>query len=79
MNSTTEASPTDAAAAYLPDEAAVYLTDGVFLYRCARLVGSGADEAVELEDCYGLDVVKVSVADLSARRLRVVTPAAGEG
>ncbi len=55
----------------------MYLTDEVFLYRVAGLVGSGADEAVELEDCYGLDVVKVSAADLRARWLRVVTPARG--
>ncbi len=52
----------------------MYLTDGVFLYRVAGLVRRRADEMVELEDCYGLDVVTVPEADLRARRLRVVTP-----
>ena len=28
----------------------------------------------EVEDCYGLDVVRVPMGDLLARRLRVVTP-----
>jgi hypothetical protein len=49
----------------------VYLTDGVFLYRVVRFVAGGV---VELEDCYGLDVVQVEVADLHARGLRPVTP-----
>jgi hypothetical protein len=61
------------------DADAVYLTDDVFLYRVVAWIGSESDEAVELEDCYGLDVVTVSVADLQARRLRVVTPASREG
>lgn len=47
MSSTIEGTPTD--------PAAVYLTDEVFLHRVSDLVGSGADEAVQLEDCYGLD------------------------
>lgn len=42
----------------------VYLTDEVFLY---RVVGSVQDDVVELEDCYGLDVVTVSVQALRAR------------
>jgi hypothetical protein len=57
------------------DGHAIYLTDDVFLYRVVARVGRGSDEAVELEDCYGLDVVTVSIAELRARRLRVVTPA----
>ena len=58
------------------DTAGLYLTDEVFLY---RVVG-GVDETVELEDCYGLDVVRVPVSDLRARRLRVVTAQAeGQG
>ncbi len=61
------------------DAAAVYLTNEVFLYRVAGVVGSGADEVVELEDCYGLDSVKVSAVDLHARRLRVVAPARDAG
>jgi hypothetical protein len=52
----------------------VYLTDGVFLYRVARLFVDGADVTVELEDCYRLDVVEVSMSDLRARGLRLVTP-----
>jgi hypothetical protein len=55
----------------LADSAGVYLTDEVFLY---RVVGEPSD-AVELEDCYGLDVVRVPADELSARRLRLVTPA----
>ena len=57
----------------------MYLTNEVFLYRVAGVVGSGADEVVELEDCYGLDSVKVSAVDLHARRLRVVAPARDDG
>ena len=53
----------------------VYLTNEVFLYRVVGLAGSGADEVVELEDCYGLDTVKVAAMDLNARQLRLVTPA----
>ena len=56
------------------DAAAVYLTNEVFLYRLVGLAGRGADEVVELEDCYGLDIVTVSAMDCRARRLRVVTP-----
>jgi hypothetical protein len=56
-----------------------YLTDEVFLYRVVGLVASGVDELVELEDCYQLDVVRVRLRDLRARRLRVVTPAHVEG
>ncbi len=60
-----------------PDAAAAYVTDGVFLFRVARLIGTGAEAVVELEDCYALDVVTVPVRDLHARRLRAVTPSAG--
>ena len=52
----------------------VYLTNEVFLYRLVRFGTSEEGELVELEDCYGLDVVRVPVADLNARQLRVVTP-----
>ena len=52
----------------------VYLTDEIFLYRVVESVAVPPDDVVELEDCYLLDVVHVSVSDLSARRLRVVTP-----
>lgn len=60
------------------DGASPYLTDGVFLYRVVRSVPSEVGELLELEDCFCLDVVRVAPADLRARRLRAVTPAAGE-
>ena len=50
-----------------------YLTNGVFLYRVVGVVAGDAEELVDLEDCYRLDVVRVSVSDLRARGLRVVT------
>jgi hypothetical protein len=56
------------------DHAGVYLTDEVFLFRVVDLQLTGAGAAAELEDCYGLDVVRVPLNDLRARRLRVVTP-----
>jgi hypothetical protein len=52
----------------------VYLTDEVFLYRLVDLVALAQDDVAELEDCYLLDVVHVSLSDLRARPLRVVTP-----
>ena len=51
-----------------------YLTNEVFLYCVVGAAGEG-DDWVELEDCYGLDVVRVPVGDSRTRRLRVVTPA----
>jgi hypothetical protein len=54
----------------------VYLTDEVFLYRVDSVLRAGAGEMVDIEDCYWLDVVRVSVKDLGARGLRVVTPRA---
>ena len=53
------------------DGAGVYLTDEVFLYRVVGEVG----ESVELEDCYGLEVVRVPALELTTRRLRIVNPA----
>ena len=61
------------------DESSVYLTDEVFLYRVVGLAANGVGQMVELEDCYRLDVVRVPVRDLRARRLRAVTPAPVEG
>ena len=58
------------------DGTGVYLTNEVFLYRVVRVVAAGSGELVELEDCYGLDVVRVPARELRDRRLRVVTPAA---
>ncbi len=60
-----------------PDAAAAYVTDGVFLFRVAGWIGTGAEAAVELEDCYALDVVTVPIRDLPARGLHVVTRSAG--
>jgi hypothetical protein len=56
-----------------------YLTNGVFLYRVIRLAPAGANDFVELEDCYALDVVRVTMKDLRERRLRVVTPSSSDG
>ena len=65
----------DARSAAVPvAEVGVYLTDGVFLYRVDDVLVTGAGEMAELEDCYWLDIVCVPVADVVARRLRVVTP-----
>ena len=55
-------------------EPGAYLTDEVFLYRVVGLVASTWGDVVELEDCYWLDSVRVPLRDLSAHRLRVVTP-----
>jgi hypothetical protein len=56
----------------------IYLTDEVFLYRVVRFV-AGGENRVDLEDCYRLDVVRVPMTRLRARRLRAVTPAPAEG
>jgi hypothetical protein len=58
----------------LPCEAGIYLTNGTFLYRVAGVRTSEGGDMAELEDCYGLDVVRVPVDDLRARGLRLVTP-----
>jgi hypothetical protein len=55
-------------------EVGVYLTNGTFLYRVVALLSSAIGPIVELEDCYGLDVVRVPARDLRMRRLRFVTP-----
>jgi hypothetical protein len=52
-----------------------YLTDEIFLYRVTGSVGRGAASRIELEDCFGLDVVSVSADALRARGLRIVIPA----
>jgi hypothetical protein len=56
-----------------------YLTDEVFLFRVVDVLRNPAGDLVELEDCYGLDVVRVPFRALGARRLRVVTPAPPAG
>jgi hypothetical protein len=55
-------------------DAGAYLTNEAFLYRLAGPLPSG--DAVEVEDCYSLDVVRVPVRNVHERGLRVVTPAA---
>jgi hypothetical protein len=55
--------------------ALVYLTDGVFLFRLAGVTPGAPEPTVELEDCFLPDVVRVPVAQLRARGLRVITPA----
>ena len=52
----------------------IYLTDEVFLYRVVDLLVTVAGEMADLEDCYWLDIVRVPISDVLARRLRVVTP-----
>ena len=51
----------------------MYLTDETFLYRVIGLTASANGGTVELEDCYGLDVVEINVRELQARGLRAVT------
>lgn len=63
-----------AGAAMHADQVGTYLTDEVFLYRVADVLVTGAGEMAELEDCYWLDIVRVPISDVLARRLRVVTP-----
>ena len=61
------------------NDASVYLTDEVFLYRVVGLTNSELGDIVELEDCYWLDVVQVPARDLHTRGLRVVTPTGVDG
>jgi hypothetical protein len=58
----------------VPPHSGTYLTDEVFLYRVVDVRVTGAGEMAELEDCYWLDIVRVPISDVLARRLRVVTP-----
>lgn len=75
----TAEAPLPAGTAGPSDGSGFYLTNEVFLYRVVGLVASGVDELVELEDCYGLEVVRVPVRELRERRLRLVTPAPANG
>jgi hypothetical protein len=75
---TADAFPSAADARHI-DGGGAYLTDDVFLYRVVDFVAGASGAMVELEDCYRLDVVRVPVSDLRARRLRVVTPTRAEG
>jgi hypothetical protein len=60
------------AAAAEVDQIGVYLTDEVFLYRVADVLMTESGEVADIEDCYGMDIVRVRMCDLLARRLRVV-------
>lgn len=69
---TVDGSVPGAAIAGQIDITGVYLTNEVFLYWVVGVVAGAAGKVVELEDCFLLDVVRVPLADLLARRLRVV-------
>jgi hypothetical protein len=58
-----------------PAGAGLYLTNEVFLYRVVGIAPSETGEMVELEDCYSLDVARVPIDEIHARRLRVVSAA----
>jgi hypothetical protein len=47
----------------------MYLTDGVFLYRVVDVVATDSGELADIEDCYWLDVVRVPMYEVIARRL----------
>jgi hypothetical protein len=51
----------------------LYVTDEVFLYRVVGVTMSDTGDMIDLEDCYSLDIARVPVDALHARRLRVVT------
>jgi len=53
----------------------MYLTNEVFLYRIVDVVLTESGEMADIEDCYWLDVVRVPMSDLLARRLRIVRSA----
>ncbi len=57
-----------------PFDDGFYLTDEVFLFRVTGVVDSDAGEMVELEDCWGLDVVRVPITEPRLLGLRVVMP-----
>jgi hypothetical protein len=49
-----------------------YLTDEVFLFRVDRCIAADAAQLVDLEDCYGLEVVRVPAIEVRRRNLRLV-------
>jgi len=57
------------------DDEGLYLTDEAFLFRVVGVVDTDAGEMVELEDCFGLDVVQIPLTDHRLLGLRVVMPA----
>jgi hypothetical protein len=57
-------------------QAGGYLTDGVELYRSLGAIPSAVGEMIGLENCHTLDVTLCRIAELRARQLRIVTPAA---
>jgi len=63
-----------AAASGQIEQGGAYLTDEVFLYRVVGFVAGQRGGMVDLEDCYWLDVVRVPLSSLRARRLRAVRP-----
>jgi hypothetical protein len=72
-----QGSPRSAATVVAPfDDAGLYVTDEAFLFRVVGLVDTDAGEMVELEDCFGLDVVQVPITEPRLLRMRVVMTAA---
>jgi hypothetical protein len=57
------------------EEAGLYVTNEVFLYRVVGVAASDVGEIVELEDCYSLEVARVPIQQFQERDLRVVTAA----
>jgi hypothetical protein len=63
------------AAAADMDQVGVYLTNGVFLYRVVDIVVTESGQMADIEDCYGLDIVRMPMRAVLAGRLRLVKPA----
>jgi hypothetical protein len=68
---------TDAVSAAFDD--GFYLTDESFLFRVIGVVDTDAGEMVELEDCWGLDIVRVPITAPRLLGLRVVLPEPSRG
>ncbi len=67
--------PADTVVEPLHDDG-LYLTDEAFLFRVVGVVDTDAGEMVELEDCFGLGVVRVPMNEPRLLGLRVVMPTA---
>ena len=71
---TSNASASTTATAGASPSAGMYLTNEAFLYRVVDVAVNAAGATVALEDCFGLDVVRVPRSEVRARRLRIVAP-----
>ena len=58
------------------DDVSLYLTDEAFLFRVVGVADTDAGEMVELEDCFGLEVVRVPFTETRLLGMRVVMPTA---